>query len=200
MQGEEIMMHIRDMIRLHGNRFITLIWASAVLIVIVFAVVGFFNNESVAYIFFSLFPVALLADISIIISFVAERNSYAKAAWLLLTWSIFIFALCVSIVDPIKSAIYLSAGILIIYPMLVLSFPSSIIWIYLYGGVSYLLDMSDFSTSIGSHWLSVFLANFILWMGFVTIGYLQWFKLLPFVINRIKLLNIFNKEKTNYNI
>lgn len=60
--------------------------------------------------------------------------------------------------------------------------------------------MSDFSISLGPHWLSVFLTNFILWIGFVIFGYLQWFKLLPSVVNRIKLLNFFNKEKTNYNV
>lgn len=129
MPGEEIMVHIRNMVRLHGNRLITSIWVLALLMIIVFAVVGYFNNESIAYIFFSLVPVALLAYISIVISFVAERNSCAKAGWLLLTLSIFVFAFGASIVDPIKSEIYLSAGILIIYPMLVLSFPSSIIWI-----------------------------------------------------------------------
>lgn len=198
MPGEEIMVHISNMVRLYGNRFITSIWALAFLIIIVFAVVGYFNNESVTYIFFSLFPVALLADISIVISFVVERNSCAKAGWLLFTLFIFVFAFGASTVDPIKSEIYFSAGILIIYPMLVLSFPSSIIWIYLYGGVSYIFDMSGFSTSIGPHWVRAFLTNFVLWMGFAIFGYLQWFKLLPSVINRMRLLSFLNKENNKF--
>jgi len=180
------MRHIINVIRLHGNRFITLMWALAFSIIIIFAVVGYFKNESVAYILLSLLPVALLANISLIISCLAEKSSFAKVGWLLLALSVLVFAVGVSIIDPQKSANYLSAGILIIYPMLVLSFPSSIIWIYLYGGVSYLFDASGFSTSIGPYWLSIGLTNFVLWMGFAVFGYLQWFKLLPFLINRIR--------------
>lgn len=68
--------------------------------------------------------------------------------------------------------------------MALLSSPLGLLWVLLLSAAGYGLGVFGIETgspSIGS--------DFIVWCGFAAIGFLQWFKLLPWIIARWRLRN-----------
>jgi hypothetical protein len=63
--------------------------------------------------------------------------------------------------------------------MAFLTLPSGILWWLLLSGAGYALSL--IGIEIGG--VSV-IAEFVVWFGFVVVGYLQWFKLVPWLIAR----------------
>lgn len=138
--------------------------------------------------FFSFFPTAILADITSIISYKADKTGrkLVKTGWSLLCIFVLAFTLAEALVNPQSPSNYLAAGIFIIYPMMALSFPSCFLWLYTYGGISFALDYAGISDALNFGEANFYVVNFILWLGFFMVGYLQWFKLLPYIITKIR--------------
>jgi hypothetical protein len=63
--------------------------------------------------------------------------------------------------------------------MALLTLPSGIVWWLLLSGAGYTLSLIGIETG----GMSTF-AGFAAWIGFVVVGYLQWFKLVPWLIAR----------------
>lgn len=85
--------------------------------------------------------------------------------------------------------------VFLIWSMMILSFPASWIIILLYSGITYLLYML-FSVSLTTDGVYMFYGYlFITWVTFFVVGYLQWFKLIPWLIEKGKKGTLPNKEK-----
>lgn len=67
--------------------------------------------------------------------------------------------------------------------IVLMSVPSGLVWLAFIGGMSYLLHASgwDAGTEFPGQ-----IGTLLVWLGFSLIGYVQWFKVLPDVIRRIK--------------
>jgi hypothetical protein len=63
--------------------------------------------------------------------------------------------------------------------MALLTLPAGILWWLLIGGASHVL--SSVGIEIGG---AAAIADFVVWFGFFVVGYLQWFKLVPWLIAR----------------
>jgi energy-coupling factor transporter transmembrane protein EcfT len=62
----------------------------------------------------------------------------------------------------------------------VLTFPLGVLWFISLGGIYYLVEQAGLNLS------GVSIAEVIaIWSGFVAVGYLQWFVLLPFIREKI---------------
>lgn len=103
--------------------------------------------------------------------------AWLAASLIVLGWWYYRFGLNAELSRTLRneSQIYLILGIA------VLSFPSGLIYMYLFGLVVYGLD----SVGIDLHQYEM-LEVFILWAGFVLSGYLQWFILLPFIREKFR--------------
>lgn len=175
---------INQIAHTQGGKVLIGIWVLILIILIGFAIVGYIKNEFIGYVFASFFPTAILADISIIISYKTEKKGFhlTKAGWYFLSIVVIFSPLIIPIIDPQKANNYFAAGIFIIYPMIALSFPSGFLFVYIYGGLSYLFDSLGLSSFLDFGKMNFYIVNFILWLGFFIVGYLQWFKLLPHLI------------------
>jgi hypothetical protein len=110
------------------------------------------------------------------------KRKIALLAWLaasliVLGWWYYRFGLNAELSRTLRneSQIYLIIG------MAVLSFPSGLLYMYLFGLVVYGLD----SVGIDLHEHEM-LEVFVLWAGFVLSGYLQWFIFLPFIREKFR--------------
>lgn len=94
------------------------------------------------------------------------------ASFMVLSWWLYCFGLDSEISRTLRneSQIYLIIG------MSILSFPIGILYMYLFGFMIYGLN----KLNIDLHQYEL-LEAVILWSGFVLIGYVQWFILLPFI-------------------
>jgi hypothetical protein len=94
-----------------------------------------------------------------------------------LVWWLYSFGIKSDLSPVLKaeSQIYLLIG------MIILTFPIGVVWIYSFAGILFLCRKWGFDPD------SNLLANvFALWLGFVMFGYVQWFKLFPSVLKRIR--------------
>ena len=67
--------------------------------------------------------------------------------------------------------------------MVLLSFPMGLVWLVFISALSYLLHEVGWDTDVK---LPSQIGTLTVWLGFSLFGYLQWFKLLPYTIGRIK--------------
>lgn len=63
--------------------------------------------------------------------------------------------------------------------MVILTFPLGVLWFISLNVIYYLAELTGLNLS-GASTSEVI----VIWVGFVAIGYLQWFKLLPFIIKK----------------
>lgn len=73
------------------------------------------------------------------------------------------------------------AGLLLLYSMLVLSFPAGLVFTMLVAGL-YAALQSAFSVVVPTSYLEMAFE----WTGFFIVGYLQWFRLVPFLSNKVR--------------
>lgn len=71
---------------------------------------------------------------------------------------------------------------LLVYSMLLLSFPSGLLVVLGYSALSFGL-YSVFSIVVENSYVSLSLS----WLAFFTLGYIQWFKLLPYFLERSRM-------------
>lgn len=71
-----------------------------------------------------------------------------------------------------------SQGVLLA-SMIILTFPSGIVWYLLFVSVLSALDIFNIARPI-------FIEILLLWIGFAVVGYLQWFRYGPHLMNKFK--------------
>ena len=102
-----------------------------------------------------------------------------KILWVLccvvvLVWWYYAFGLKTGLSAMLKA----ESQIYLIIWMVILTFPVGLIWVYLMALVLYGLE------TLGVNQEALSSDVLILWAGFVILGYLQWFKLVPFLIGK----------------
>lgn len=95
---------------------------------------------------------------------------WLAACLLVLFWWTGMYAFNDQISPPLKS----ESQIYVLIAMSILSFPAGLIWAVLIAGVSRLLH--ELGIGVGE---STLFSVLIYWIGAVTLGYCQWFVLLP---------------------
>ena len=72
-------------------------------------------------------------------------------------------------------------GIFLVWSMLFISFPASLIYAGLFSVVALIME-TFLSTPIPTTYLSLTID----WVAFFILGYLQWFKLIPYVVTKLR--------------
>jgi hypothetical protein len=154
------------------------LWLFALVIFIAIPVTGFFEGELLGSLAFSVLPIAILLNISIVLAHYVEKGSVAiaKVAWL----SIGVVALLIALFafDGKPNS---DIGIFLAWFTLVLAFPISWLVALLLTGVAIAAE-NLFSTAIPTSYLSLSAS----WVSFIAAGYWQWFVLFPWLWRKWK--------------
>lgn len=170
------------------GKILIAIWIFILGILILIPIISFFQGELLGGIAFSIFLSAVLLNISIVISCFIGKTSQqiAKAGWVVLCVTEIAFVLAIA--DPQQADIYKDVELILGYTMFALSFPLGFIsplllWI---GGslLSYTAGLTGRLDMIGFGIHRFYIFNLFLWLSYFLIGYLQWFKLLPLLIEK----------------
>jgi hypothetical protein len=78
------------------------------------------------------------------------------------------------------------AGMLVGYSMGIMSFPSCFLAVFAYAGLSYILDKSELLNFFNFSAVSFYIQIIAYWLSFFIVGYLQWFKVVPLLIEKSK--------------
>lgn len=106
------------------------------------------------------------------------RSLWFAAALAILCWWFIAYGIRADLSPSLKS----ESQIYLIIAMVVLSFPVGLIWTYLFALV--LSALSQIDIVPGGGWQ---LDVILLWVGYVVVGYLQWFELIPRVVARFRM-------------
>jgi hypothetical protein len=154
------------------------LWLFALVIFISVPVTGLFEGELLGSLAFSVLPVAILLNISIVLAHFVEKGSVAiaKVAWI----SIGVVALLIALFafDGKPNS---DIGIFLAWFTLVLAFPISWLVALLLTGVA-IAGEKLFSAVIPTSYLSLSMS----WLCFIAAGYWQWFVLLPWACRKWK--------------
>lgn len=148
------------------------LWLLALVILIVVSVTGLFQGELLGSLAFVVLPVAALLNVSILLAHHVKNGSVeiAKVSWI----GIAVVALLVTLYGfdgKTNSDIW----IVLTWSMLVLSFPASLIV-----SLAHMALGAGFSITVETSYLSLTLE----WAVYFALGYIQWFKLLPYLISK----------------
>jgi hypothetical protein len=102
---------------------------------------------------------------------------YFRIVWVLV--SVLLLVVATYTYDPVTGR---DAEIVLIYGMLVLAFPSSVAVAAVFAALAYVDHISGLEVLKG---YDCRLAIIVDWIAFVTVGYLQWFKVVPYLAPRI---------------
>lgn len=105
------------------------------------------------------------------------RTLWIVACIIVLVWWLYSFGLKEDLSQTLKS----ESQIYLLIAMVILTLPIGIVWIYLFTGLLYVLELVGINVS-GKMQADVIL----LWLGFVAIGYIQWFIIAPYLIHKIR--------------
>jgi len=83
--------------------------------------------------------------------------------------------------EDLSQVLKSESQVYLLIAMVILTLPLGIPWIYLFAGLLYVLQSVGINMS-GETQVDVFL----LWLGFVVIGYIQWFVIVPYLIRKIR--------------
>jgi len=152
------------------------LWLFALVTFIAVSVTGLFQGEFLGSLAFVVLPVAALLNVSILLAHHVENDSVgiAKAAWI----GIAVVALLVTLYGfdgKTGSDIWL----VLTWSMLVLSFPASLIV-----SLAHMALGAGLSITTKTSYLSLAIE----WAGYFALGYLQWFKLTPYLIAKLRAL------------
>ena len=114
-----------------------------------------------------------------------SRLKSIRVAWLLtcivvLCWWMYSYGLKEDLPQVLRS----ESQIYLLIAMAILTIPLGIPWIYVFAGLLYLLE--SLGMVLGGKWQADVI---FMWMGFVVIGYIQWFVTVPFLIRKIRKRN-----------
>jgi hypothetical protein len=165
-----------------GGKSLIIIWWLIIVIFTTLAVDGYFRDEFLGNIYFSFLPIAILVNLSIVISCYYKKNCFQiiKTSWILLCIMVIVSIIVITVVNSNTK----DADLLLVYVMLTFSFPSSYLVAGVLSGLSYLSyykgvpDLLDFGN------MNFYVYILFTWLSFFVAGYLQWFKLLPLIIEK----------------
>jgi hypothetical protein len=172
-----MMDRVVQIVKKRGGKFLVTLWLIALTTFVVILIVGFFEGELLGSLAFSVLPVGVLVNISVVVAYLVENGSerIAKAAWAgvaVITLFLALYAF-----DGKSSS---DIGVFLTWAMLVLAFPSSLLTSLLFTVIAIILEKLS-SPAIPTSYPTLVLT----WLGFFVIGYLQWFKLLPYLIGKL---------------
>jgi hypothetical protein len=150
-------------------------WLSLGLAAAVWVLVPFGDREELlGNSAFALLVSAVLVNVAVIMSYWLAANRFAvmRGVWLILTVVCLIFTLAVSAQD-IPSA-QKDAGTVLTFTTFALSFPLGLLGALILSAVSQWMGPTSMVSLVG------------IWLLFVVLGYLQWFKLVPLVVRLIR--------------
>jgi len=96
---------------------------------------------------------------------------------IVLVWWLQSYGLKGDLTQVLKS----ESQVYLLIAMVILTFPLGILWIYLFAGLLYVLELVGINVS-GKMQADVL----VLWLGFVVTGYCQWFVIVPNLIRKIR--------------
>jgi hypothetical protein len=169
-----------------GGKTLFAFWILSFLILIGTPIISFFLSPAdvVGSMAFSFIPTAIIFNISILLAHFIRNGAenFARAGWITLSFLVMVFVLSLSSTPQPESPNDLS--VVLIYSMLTLSFPLGLVVSLLMGGVAYWAHLANwqFHQSIQGPWISIT----IVWLAFFIVGYIQWFKLIPYLIKKCK--------------
>lgn len=112
-----------------------------------------------------------------------------KVVWLLMANGILIFTLHLYDGTPATR----DAELILLYGMLILSFPASQIVLLILGAIGYLVELCGGKISVPINYLTLVVD----WLVFLIVGYLQWFVLLPWLWRKLKTSRVSNARKVD---
>lgn len=165
-------------LKTRSGKFLAILWLLILAILIGTPTITFFLDrmELLGNIVFSIFPMAVLLNISVVLAFIVEKGTVriAKLAWVCMSIAVIVFALGVA--GSGEADAYKSAEIVFAYSMLILSFPISFLAPFVVSAIGYLFNLDEFG---------IYISNLVAWGVFFVLGYLQWFKLVPWIIEKV---------------
>lgn len=172
---DQMMNRIAQIAEAPGGRSLIALWGLTLAILVGTPIITLLSNreELVGNTAFSVLPAAILLDVSIVLAHVVENRSerLARGGWIGLCLVVIVFASAIA--SSIQPDAHKAAEIFFAYAMLTLSFPIGFLGPFFVSGLDYLLNLEM---------LGFYGSNFVAWLVFFVLGYLQWFKLLPWLI------------------
>lgn len=174
------MNNIKEIVKTKLGKLLLFLWLLFLLVLIGLLLLGSFQNEFLGNLAFSILPCSVLLNISVVIAHKVKCGSerLAQIVWIGFGLLVLGFLFLLVYLSGGKSG--KDVGIVLFYGMFIYTFPVSIIVSLFFAGIAYILDeiypMMNYSNN--------YLAVFFLWAIFFSAGYLQWFKLLPFLIEK----------------
>jgi hypothetical protein len=83
--------------------------------------------------------------------------------------------------SDLGGALKAESQIYLIAIMVVITFPIGLVWAYAAGLITYELEAAGIGTATAWH-----LDVLLWWFGFVVVGYVQWFNLIPRIVGAIR--------------
>jgi len=161
-----------------GEKVLVVLWGLILAILILTPVVTFLYDcdELLGNIAFSILPSAILLNISIVIAYIVKIRSVqvVKIGWMCL--SLYVVMLVMYIAGSGHIDAQMGAEIVFAYSMLIMSFPVGFLAPF---GVTALDQLLNIGT------LGVYTSIVVVWLLYTILGYLQWFKIVPWVIEWI---------------
>ena len=105
------------------------------------------------------------------------RTLWIAACGTVLVWWLNSYGLREDLSQILKS----ESQVYLLIAMVILTLPLGVAWIYLFAGLLYVLDAVGINVS-GKMQADVI----FLWLGFVAVGYFQWFAIVPWVIRKAR--------------
>lgn len=152
------------------GKVVIALWALALVIVIALPVAGLFQGEFLGNLTFSVLPVAVLLNISLILAQYVGSGSVriAKAAWIAIVLVVLLITLYAFDGKP-----HSDIWVVLTWSMLVLSFPASL-----------LVSLARMVLSMATE--TSYLSLTLEWAAYFILGYWQWFVLLPWLWRKWK--------------
>jgi len=173
------------------GKILLVTWTLTLLMVIGLPLLGWFAGDLLGYLVVALMVSFMLADIAIVLSYRAKgiTRNVSRTIWITLAITDLVFTLCLvnSLIGyPDAADRGIGIGITLWFPMSIASFPISIGIVYFIGG----LTLKGFPDILGTYLPVAIGASenipiFLMWLILASGGYLQWFKLFPFLIHRL---------------
>jgi hypothetical protein len=135
------------------------------------------REELLGNVAFSIFPISILLNISIIFAFFVEKGTVkiVKAAWVFINIAVIIFVSSLFIWGGVDGRG--DSGIVLAYSMLTLSFPIGNLAAFIISALLYLINFGE---------SGLYISYLMDWGVFFVLGYLQWFKLVPWIIGKVR--------------
>jgi hypothetical protein len=107
-------------------------------------------------------------------------TNLVKLVWLIACLGVLAYTLVACGQEP-NSTLRGECSLLAAIMMAFLTFPLGLLWWLLVSAAGYAFSLVGIQFGGAS-----VVADLVVWLGFVVLGFLQWFKLLPFLVRRVR--------------